>query len=50
MFEISRDLRAKVLNFGGRQIIEIQNFYSNPDEVRSYALTSTKYTKDEVMD
>lgn len=50
MFEISRDLRAKVLNFGGKQIIEIKNFYNDPDSVRDYALDSRKYTAEEYPD
>lgn len=50
MFEVSKNLNAKVLSVDNKQIIEIENFYSNPDEVREYAIRSKKYTKDDNKD
>jgi len=51
MFKVNPELSAKVIkihndlyNFSS-QVIEIQNFYDNPDGVREYALSSKKYTK-----
>jgi len=50
MFKVNSELAAKVVNVNNSQIIEIQNFYDNPDEVREYATSSRKYTKDDNED
>ena len=50
MFNINSELSAKVVNISDNQVIEIENFYQDPDEIREYALVSKKYTKEEHPD
>lgn len=50
MFEINKNLNARVNRVCNSLIIEIENFYENPDEVREYAITSKKYTKNDNND
>ena len=47
MFELNKNLNAKVNRVCDDLIIEIENFYINPDEVRQYAIDSKKYTRDD---
>lgn len=50
MFNINSELSAKVVKICDNQVIEIENFYQDPDEIREYALVSKKYTKEENPD
>ena len=50
MFELNSELVAKVINLTGNQVIEIDNFYKDPDKVREYAISSKKVTKSENED
>jgi hypothetical protein len=50
MFEVNNNLTAKVVKVFDKQIIEIENFYCNPDEVRNYAIKSKKYSKKDNQD
>ncbi len=50
MFKVNSELAAKVVKVNTSQVIEIQNFYDNPDAVREYSLSSKKYTKEENED
>lgn len=50
MFKVNSELTAKVVKVNTSQVIEIQNFYDNPDGVREYSLSSKKYTKEENED
>jgi hypothetical protein len=47
IFDINMELDAKIVPILGKPIIEIENFYRNPDSVRQFALESKKYTKDD---
>lgn len=56
MFKVNPELTAKVVEIHndlyhyGSQIIEIQNFYEDPDSVREYAISCEKYTKEDNED
>ena len=50
MFRLNSELSAKIVKVKSSQVIEIENLYQNPDEVREYALSSKKYTKDDNED
>jgi hypothetical protein len=50
MFKVNSELTAKVVKVNTSQVIEIQNFYDNPDGVREYSLSSKKYTKEDNED
>ena len=50
MFKVNPELSAKVVKINSSQIIEIKNFYEDPDGVREYALSSKKYTKEDNED
>ena len=50
MFELNSELSAKVIGVIDSQVIEINNFYKDPDTVREYALSSKKYTKEDNED
>lgn len=44
MFEVNPNLTAKVIDVLDSTIIEIQNFYKDPDQVREFAVKSKQYT------
>lgn len=50
MFELNSELNAKVVKVVDKQIIEIENFYKNPDTIREFALSSKKYSREENED
>ncbi len=50
MFDLNHELKARVVKVLDKQVIEIENFYKNPDEVRKFALEAKKYTRDENED
>ena len=50
MFDLNHELKARVVKVLDKQVIEIENFYKNPDEVRKFALESKKYTRDDNED
>ena len=50
MFELNSELTAKVIPVIDSQVIEISNFYGNPDKVREYAISSKKFTKNDNED
>jgi len=50
MFKLNSELSAKITKINSSQVIEIQNLYENPDEVREYAISSRKYNKDDNED
>lgn len=45
MFELNSELTAKVVKVIDSQVIEIDNFYEDPDNVREYAISSKKITR-----
>jgi len=45
MFELNPELTAKVVKVIDSQVIEIDNFYKDPDKVREYAISSKKFTR-----
>lgn len=50
MFKLNSDLIAKVIQINDSQIIEINNFYEDPDKVREYAISSKKITRSDNED
>lgn len=50
MFELNSELVAKVINLTDNQVIEIDNFYKDPDKVREYAISSKKITRSDNED